>query len=98
MCLSHIHLKLYIFNFARNALPATPVHFRGRFFLQVQRPQGVPVLALAGNSGLVKRMQNHVPYAWLFYGKTAGFAGIFDRTTARPVLHGGGFNSGSVQA
>lgn len=55
-----------------------------------ERPQGAPVLVLAGDRVSVKRMQNHVPYAWLFYGKTAGFAGIFDRATARPALHDGG--------
>ncbi|WP_236907103.1 hypothetical protein, partial [Cronobacter sakazakii] len=40
----------------------------------------------------------HLMHAWLFYKKSAGFAGIFERTTARPVLHDGGYNSGSVQA
>lgn len=63
------------------------------------RPQGAPVLALAGDSVSVKRMQNHAPmHAWLLYGKTAGFSGIFESTTARPVLHDGECNSGSVQA
>ncbi len=63
------------------------------------RPQGAPVLALAGNSVSLKRMQNHAPmHAWLLYVKMAGFSGIFKRTTARPVLHGGGCNSDSVQA
>ncbi len=63
------------------------------------QPQGAPVLALAGDSVSVKRMQNHAPYACMaFYVKMAGFSGIFKRTTARPVLHGGGCNSGSVQA
>ena len=62
------------------------------------RPQGAPVLALAGNSVSLKRMQNHAPmHAWLLYVKMAGFSGIFKRTTARPVLHGGGGNSGSVR-
>ncbi len=56
------------------------------------RPQGAPVLVLAGDPVSVKRMQNHVPY-----GKTAGFLGIFERTTAWLVLHGGGSNSGSVR-
>ncbi len=60
--------------------------------------QGAPVLVLEGDPVSVKRMQNHAPYACMaFYGKTAGFSGIFERTTARPVLHDGGCNSGSVQ-
>lgn len=61
--------------------------------------QGAPVLALAGNSVSLKRMQNHAPmHAWLLYVKMAGFSGIFKRATARPVLHGGRCNSGSVRA
>lgn len=31
------------------------------------RPQGAPVLALAGDSVLVKRMQNHAPYACMAF-------------------------------
>lgn len=63
------------------------------------RPQGTPVLALAGDSVSVKRMQNHAPYACMaFIRKNGGIFGIFKRTTARPVLHGGGCNSDSVQA
>lgn len=63
------------------------------------QPQGAPVLALAGDSVSVKRMQNHAPYACMaFIRKNGGISGIFKRTTARPVLHGGGCNSGSVQA
>jgi len=31
------------------------------------RPQGAPVLALAGGSVSVKRMQNHAPYACMAY-------------------------------
>lgn len=61
--------------------------------MQVHRPQGAPVLVLAGNSVSVKRMQTmHLMHAWLFYVKMAGFSGIFVRTTAQPVLHGGGCN------
>ncbi len=61
-------------------------------------PQGAPVLALAGVPVSVKRMQNHAPYACMaFLGEKAGFSGIFERTTAWPVLHGGGCNSGSVR-
>lgn len=38
------------------------------------RPQGAPVLALAGDSVSVKRMQNHAPYAFIaFLRKMAGF-------------------------
>lgn len=59
----------------------------------------VPVLALAGDSVSVKRMQNHAPYACMAFllKIMAGFSEIFVRTTAQPVLHGGGCNSGSVQ-
>jgi hypothetical protein len=49
-----------------------------------ERPQGAPVLALAGDSVSVKRMQNHAPYACMaFIRKNGGFSGIFKRTTAR---------------
>ncbi len=77
--------------------PACPL--KGALLMQVHdRPQGAPVLALAGDPVSVKRMQNHAPmHAWLLYVKMAGFSGIFKRTTARPVLHGGGCNSGSVR-
>lgn len=47
------------------------------------RPQDAPVLALAGNSVSVKRMQDHAPYAWLLYVKMAGFSGILSG-----LLHG----------
>ena len=44
------------------------------------RPQGAPVLALAGDSVSVKRMQNHAPmHAWLLYVKMAGFSGNADQ-------------------
>ena len=63
------------------------------------RPQGAPVLALEGDPVSVKRMQNHAPYACMaFIRKNGGFSEIFKRATARPVLHDGGCNSGSVQA
>ena len=63
------------------------------------RPQGAPVLALAGEPVSLKLMQNHAPYECMaFIRKNGGFQGIFERTTARPVLRGGGCNSGSVQA
>ncbi len=40
------------------------------------QPQGAPVLALAGDSVSVKRMQNHASYACMaFCGKKAEFAG-----------------------
>lgn len=58
--------------------------------------QGTPVLALAGDAVSVKRMQNHAPYACMAFLRKNG--GIFERTTAQPVLHGGGCNSSSVQA
>lgn len=59
------------------------------------RPQGAPVLALAGDSVSVKGMQNHAPYECMAFIHKNG--GIFKRTTARPVLHDSGYNSGSVQ-
>ncbi|WP_236918240.1 hypothetical protein [Enterobacter hormaechei] len=41
--------------------PACPL--KGALLMQVhERPQGPPVLALAGDSVSVKRMQNHAPY------------------------------------
>lgn len=40
------------------------------------QPQGAPVLALAGDSVSVKRMQSHASYACMaFCGKKAEFAG-----------------------
>ncbi len=63
------------------------------------RPQGVPVLALVGDLVSVKHMQNHASYDCMaFICKNGGIFGIFKRSTARPVLHGGGCNSDSVQA
>ncbi|EFA3991163.1 acetyl xylan esterase [Escherichia coli] len=42
------------------------------------RPQGVPVLALAGDSVTLKRMQNHAPYACMaFIRKNGGIFGDF---------------------
>ena len=35
------------------------------------------MLALAGDSVSVKRMQNHAPYAWLLYINMAGVSGDF---------------------
>ena len=83
--------------------PCPPRHacpLKGALLMQAHdRPQSAPVLALAGNSVSLKRMQNHASmHAWLLYVKMEGFSGIFKRTTARPVLHGGGCNSGSVRA
>ncbi|EKS6363658.1 acetyl xylan esterase [Enterobacter hormaechei] len=41
-------------------------------------PQGVPVLALAGNSVSLKRMQNHAPYACMaLIRKNGGIFGDF---------------------
>ena len=38
------------------------------------RPQGTPVLALAGDPVSVKRMQNHAPYSCMaFIRKNGGF-------------------------
>ncbi|CAM7447908.1 hypothetical protein CIPOMA221M_12945 [Citrobacter portucalensis] len=42
------------------------------------RPQDAPVLALAGDSVSVKRMQNHAPYACMaFIRKNGGIFGGF---------------------
>ncbi len=49
------------------------------------RPQGVPVLALAGDSVTLKRMQNHAPYACMaFIRKNGGIFGGF----LSGLLHG----------
>ncbi|HED1447856.1 acetyl xylan esterase [Enterobacter hormaechei subsp. steigerwaltii] len=43
-----------------------------------EQPQGRPVLALAGDSVSVKRMQNHAPYACMaFLGDKGGIFGNF---------------------
>lgn len=78
--------------------PACPLN--GPLLMQVHdSAQGAPVLALAGELVSLKRMQNHAPYdAWLFYGKMAGFSGIFERPTVRPVLRVFGHNSDFVLA
>lgn len=42
------------------------------------RPQGAPVLVLAGDRVSVKRMQNHAPYACMaFLEKNGGIFGDF---------------------
>lgn len=42
------------------------------------RPQGAPVLTLAGDSVSVKRMQNHAPYACMaLIRKDGGIFGDF---------------------
>lgn len=42
------------------------------------RPQGAPVLAVAGDSVLVKRMQNHAHYACMaFLWEKGGIFGNF---------------------
>lgn len=54
--------------------PACPL--KGALLMQVHdQPQGAPVLALAGNSVSIKRMQNHAPYACMifFTGKQRDF-------------------------
>lgn len=48
------------------------------------RPQSASVLALAGNSVSLKRMQNHAPmHAWLLYVKWRDFRGFLSG-----LLHG----------
>lgn len=42
------------------------------------RPQGAPVLALAGDPVSVKRMQNHAPYQCMaFLRENSGIFGFF---------------------
>lgn len=54
--------------------PACPL--KGALLMQVhEQPQGRPVLALAGDSVSVKRMQNHAPYACMAFLLEKG--GIF---------------------
>lgn len=60
------------------------------------RPLGAPVLAQEGNPVSVKRMQNHAPYACMAFIRKNGR--IFKRVTTLPVLHDGGYNTGSVRA
>ena len=57
--------------------PACPLN--GALLMQVHDwSQGVPVLALAGDSVSVKRMQNHAPYACMaFLRKNGGIFGDF---------------------
>lgn len=46
--------------------PACPL--KGALLMQVHdRPQGAPVLALAGDPVSAKRMQNHAPYACMAF-------------------------------
>jgi len=55
------------------------------------QPQGAPVLALAGDSVSLKRMQNHAPYACMvFCGKKAGFSERANGFDARSVPRAGG--------
>ncbi|KAB0590239.1 hypothetical protein F7P84_12680 [Edwardsiella anguillarum] len=43
-----------------------------------KQPQGVPVLALAGDSVSVKHMQNHASYGCMaYFGKNSGIFGDF---------------------
>ena len=54
--------------------PACPL--KGALLMQVhEQPQGAPVLALAGVSVTLKRMQNHAPYACMAFIRKNG--GIF---------------------
>lgn len=49
------------------------------------RPQGAPVLALAGDPVSVKRMQNHAPYQCMaFLRENSGIFGFF----LNGLLHG----------
>ena len=57
--------------------PACPL--KGTLLMKAHdRPQGAPVLALAGDSVSVKRMQNHASYACMaFLRKNGGIFGNF---------------------
>lgn len=65
--------------FGAQCSPRHACPLKGALLMQVHdRPQGAPVLALAGYSVSLKRMQNHAPmHAWLLYVKMEGFSGIF---------------------
>ena len=65
-----------------NCAQCSPRHacpLKGALLMQVHdRPQGAPVLALAGVPVSVKRMQNHAPYACMaFLGEKGGIFGNF---------------------
>lgn len=57
--------------------PACPL--KGTLLMQVhKRPQGAPVLALAGDPVSLKRMQSHASYAYMaFLRENSGFFGSF---------------------
>ncbi|MEI9753763.1 hypothetical protein V5029_07030, partial [Enterobacter hormaechei] len=58
--ISHLGLIRTFLSAQCSPRPACPL--KGALLMQVHdRPQGAPVLALAGDSVSVKRMQNHAP-------------------------------------
>ncbi|GEM_PF-1843303 len=73
--------EINIFNhyFSAQCSPRPACPLKGSLLMQVHDwPQGVPVLALAGNSVSLKRMQNHAPYACMaLIRKNGGIFGDF---------------------
>lgn len=82
MCIVIIYVKgqiklTYLTGAQCSPRPACPL--KGALLMQVhERPQGAPVLAVAGESVLVKRMQNHAHYACMaFLRENSGIFGDF---------------------
>ncbi|EPG4633803.1 hypothetical protein L9F79_005331, partial [Klebsiella pneumoniae] len=72
-------LKFYTTTMRAQCSPRPACPLKGALLMQVHdQPQGAPVLALAGNSVTLKRMQNHAPYACMaFIRKNSGIFGDF---------------------
>ncbi|MGS8075395.1 hypothetical protein ACUZ97_02965 [Klebsiella pneumoniae] len=72
-------LKFYTTTMRAQCSPCPACPLKGALLMQVHdQPQGAPVLALAGNSVTLKRMQNHAPYACMaFIRKNSGIFGDF---------------------
>lgn len=68
-----------LFNAGAQCSPRHACPLKGALLMQVHDcSQGAPVLALAGNSVSVKRMQNHAPYACMaLIRKNGGIFGDF---------------------
>ena len=68
-----------LFNAGAQCSPRPACPLKGAHLMQVHdRPQGAPVLALAGDPVSLKRMQNHAPYACMaFLGEKGGIFGNF---------------------
>ncbi|WP_366213404.1 hypothetical protein [Klebsiella pneumoniae] len=72
-------LKFYTTTMRAQCSPRHACPLKGLLLMQVHdQPQGAPVLALAGNSVTLKRMQNHAPYGCMaFIRKNSGIFGDF---------------------